>query len=624
MKKISLTFIALFILLIPQVIHASFYTDIAREAGIVLADRLQGGQSVLLGATYTRISQGGTSTTVAPTLGVVMTGNSSGGWDYTATSTLNITAVDLDCTDCLNETQIEDIYLLNNADDITTGQLTAANFVGSDATATSTFAAGFTVQTSALVVQDDSGFVGIGIATPSQKLTVLGAGVLSTLINSSDNQAQLILDGTRTGNAGVGVLRFDNAGDSIASVVGHRSGANDAGKLTFSTQKTGESNTERMVIDTAGNVGIGTTTPGSLLSVGDTSGINFSTGTSTFSSAGGIDLQGGCFAVNGTCVGAGSGADQTPWTQNIDAAGYDLTDVGSLGIGTTTPSGFLSIKGSDGTTNPFIIGSVGSSPELVVSKTGLVGIGTYPTASALEVSGSGSFSANLIVNGDIGLTGTRVTKGWFTDLTVTNAIAGSVTGSAGTVTTIGANQVNDTHIDWGTGANQVSVADLSGDQVSGALLWNLGGATSLEIPNGASPTVDATGEIAIDTTSDQLIGYGSAKRVYGDGYFYPAFSYATSTAWSTTGTTTRALGTAFIGETWSQVQCYTNTGTLNVNFTDGTNKMDMLTASTTVGTFNLVTNNTFTASEKRYVEIGTPDSSPTKISCTVRKALTAD
>ena len=303
MKKISLTFIALFILLIPQVIHASFYTDIAREAGIVLADRLQGGQSVLLGATYTRISQGGTSTTVAPTLGVVMTGNSSGGWDYTATSTLNITAVDLDCTDCLNETQIEDIYLLNNADDITTGQLTAANFVGSDATATSTFAAGFTVQTSALVVQDDSGFVGIGIATPSQKLTVLGAGVLSTLINSSDNQAQLILDGTRTGNAGVGVLRFDNAGDSIASVVGHRSGANDAGKLTFSTQKTGESNTERMVIDTAGNVGIGTTTPGSLLSVGDTAGINFSTGTSTFSSAGGIDLQGGCFAVNGTCVG---------------------------------------------------------------------------------------------------------------------------------------------------------------------------------------------------------------------------------------------------------------------------------------------------------------------------------
>lgn len=35
----------------------------------------------------------------------------------------------------------------------------------------------------------------------------------------------------------------------------------------------------------------------------------------------------------------------------------------------------------------------------------------------------------------LGTTGTRLTKGWFTDLEVTNAIAGSVTGNAATVTT---------------------------------------------------------------------------------------------------------------------------------------------------------------------------------------------
>lgn len=40
---------------------------------------------------------------------------------------------------------------------------------------------------------------------------------------------------------------------------------------------------------------------------------------------------------------------------------------------------------------------------------------------------------------------------------------------------------------------------------------DFGGATSVEIPNGASPTVDAAGEIAIDTTSDQLQYYGSTK-----------------------------------------------------------------------------------------------------------------
>lgn len=40
-----------------------------------------------------------------------------------------------------------------------------------------------------------------------------------------------------------------------------------------------------------------------------------------------------------------------------------------------------------------------------------------------------------------------------------------------------------------------------------------GGATSFEIPNGTSPTVDAAGEIAVDTTDDQLVYYGGAKRV---------------------------------------------------------------------------------------------------------------
>lgn len=38
-------------------------------------------------------------------------------------------------------------------------------------------------------------------------------------------------------------------------------------------------------------------------------------------------------------------------------------------------------------------------------------------------------------SGDIGATGARITKGWFTDLEATNAIAGSITGNAATVTT---------------------------------------------------------------------------------------------------------------------------------------------------------------------------------------------
>lgn len=39
-----------------------------------------------------------------------------------------------------------------------------------------------------------------------------------------------------------------------------------------------------------------------------------------------------------------------------------------------------------------------------------------------------------------------------------------------------------------------------------------GGATSLEVPNGAGPTVNAAGELAVDTTGDDLIFYGAAQR----------------------------------------------------------------------------------------------------------------
>lgn len=152
-------------------------------------------------------------------------------------------------------------------------------------------------------------------------------------------------------------------------------------------------------------------------------------------------------------------------------------------------------------------------------------------------------------------------------------------------------------------------------------LVDIGGGV-LEIPNGSAPTVDSIGELAIDSTSNQLVLYGSEKKVIGNGNQYSSFTYATSTAW--TGTTTIPLGTAFVAETWNGIQCFTDAGTLKVSVSDGTNRMNPNAASTTVGTTVFNTNNTFTANEKRYVDIGTPASSPTKISCTVSKSITAD
>lgn len=94
-----------------------------------------------------------------------------------------------------------------------------------------------------------------------------------------------------------------------------------------------------------------------------------------------------------------------------------------------------------------------------------------------------------------------------------------------------------------------------------------------------------------------------------------SFSYATSTTW--TGTTTRKIGVAAAGQTWQTVQCSTDTGTVDVQFGDNTNWTTLFTASTTVGTITLTSNNTFTASEKRYVRFGNPTSSPTEFDCTI-------
>ncbi len=57
---------------------------------------------------------------------------------------------------------------------------------------------------------------------------------------------------------------------------------------------------------------------------------------------------------------------------------------------------------------------------------------------AITSSSAPGAAASLLAtdaSGIIGSTGTRIVKGWFTDLTVTNTIAGSVTGNAATVTT---------------------------------------------------------------------------------------------------------------------------------------------------------------------------------------------
>jgi len=109
-------------------------------------------------------------------------------------------------------------------------------------------------------------------------------------------------------------------------------------------------------------------------------------------------------------------------------------------------------------------------------------------------------------SGIIGATGTRIVKGWFTDLTVTNAVSGSVTGNAATATALqNARTIGGTSFD-GTGNITVATAT-GGFTVSGGTLRtntaNSSGASNGDIVT--ANTFGVRGANAANTTTYTMV-----------------------------------------------------------------------------------------------------------------------
>ncbi|HXA25613.1 MAG TPA: tail fiber domain-containing protein [Acetobacteraceae bacterium] len=176
---------------------------------------------------------------------------------------------------------------------------------------------------------NNAGGIGVGTAaTGSRALTVQSAAVVSfdvysqntnpgstpgmALLNDSNDQVQFGLGGS---TAGGGPLR------RVAFWITTRD-------IAFGT---GSSFTERMRITAAGLVGIGRTPTTYLLEV-----------------AGDVNLVGGVYRVNGVPLATGGGA-QTPWTSDINAAGFKLNSAGAIGIGVVANAAYpLWVRGASG------------------------------------------------------------------------------------------------------------------------------------------------------------------------------------------------------------------------------------------------------------------------------------
>lgn len=171
-----------------------------------------------------------------------------------------------------------------------------------------------------------------------------------------------------------------------------------------------------------GRVGIGTTTPGSKLSIGNTGNntINISeTATSTFGS--GINILTGCFAINGTCLsttgggGSGSGtvnSGTTGQTAYYASAGTAVSGTSTVfiatnsnvGIASTTPWGNLSVSafGSAAGTPSFAVasssGSLATTTQFIVVNDN-VGVGTTSPSATFSINPVAGKAANQFAVG---------------------------------------------------------------------------------------------------------------------------------------------------------------------------------------------------------------------------------
>lgn len=139
-------------------------------------------------------------------------------------------------------------------------------------------------------------------------------------------------------------------------------------------------------------------------------------------------------------------------------------------------------------------------------------------------------------------------------------------------------------------------------------LSNLVISASFKMPYGTNPTISTVGEMALDTTDDQLLVADSAGtvRVFGHDEFRLISTTIASTSLAfTSGNTLAALGEKD-GIELTQYRCYVVGGTSKVmSMTDGTNETETITCGTTMTSdTDVATNDTFTADELGYLKFG--------------------
>ena len=272
-----------------------------------------------------------------------------------------------------------------------------------------------------LLLMPSGGNVGIGTSSPTTRLTISGTETINT---ATDATAGLIVKTFGTSGGIQPIANFQRSDAAINMQIGYNGANGDSffGTTTNHNLYFISNNTERMRIDSSGNVGIGTNAPVAKLDVTGTQriakfGAGYEAAMLSFST---ITETGAIYRIGMAAGGVLAIGRSDTTTTNIT-----LDTSGNVGIGTNSPTRRLSVEntasgsplieitGSAGagfelgfgvdTTGGFIQQTgakplqffVNSSERMRIDSSGNVGIGVVPSAwgSAAKALQIGAFSA---------------------------------------------------------------------------------------------------------------------------------------------------------------------------------------------------------------------------------------